>query len=67
MDEQREVMNIQQAADYLGVSVDALYGYVGKKVVPAFKLGNRWKFHRKTLDKWIENISKHNSDQIKRK
>ncbi len=50
----REVMNIRQASQYLGVSPDTLYKYVSGKVVPAFKLGNRWKFKKSILDNWME-------------
>src|SRR2546430_6674838 len=44
MADSREVMNIRQASQYLGVSPDTLYKYVGEQKIPAFKLGNRWRF-----------------------
>ena len=43
MADSREVMNIRQASQYLGVSPDTLYKYVGEQRIPAFKLGNRWR------------------------
>ena len=49
----REVMNVRQASQYLGVSADTLYAYVSTKQIPAFKLGNRWKFKKTTLDRWM--------------
>ena len=49
----REVMNIRQASQYLGVSPDTLYKYVTEEKIPAFKLGNRWKFKKTTLDRWM--------------
>src|SRR5258708_39635816 len=48
--EQREVMDIRQAADYLGISPDTLYKYASEGFVPAFKLGNRWRFQRSRLN-----------------
>ncbi len=39
-------MNIRQASQYLGVSPDTLYKYVGEQKIPAFKLGNRCRFKR---------------------
>ena len=54
MVESREVMNIRQASHYLGVSPDTLYRYVCGGEVPAFKLGNRWKFKKTILDRWME-------------
>ena len=46
MAESREVMNIRQASQYLGVSPDTLYKYVNEQKIPAFKLGNRWRFKK---------------------
>jgi excisionase family DNA binding protein len=54
MMESREVMNIKEASDYLGVSPDTLYRYIYEDRIPAFKLGNRWKFKKTVLDRWIE-------------
>jgi excisionase family DNA binding protein len=52
-----EVMNIRQASEYLGVSPDTLYKYVSEDKIPAFKLGNRWKFKKTLLDRWMESKS----------
>jgi excisionase family DNA binding protein len=49
----REVMDIRQAAEYLGISGDTLYRYASEGFVPAFKLGNRWRFKRSLLDAWM--------------
>jgi excisionase family DNA binding protein len=52
--EAREVMSLRQASMYLGVSADTMYRYVSEGVVPAFKLGNRWKLRKSVLDRWME-------------
>ncbi len=57
MNEAREVMNLREASDYLGVSPDALYKYLAEGRIPAFKLGNRWKFKKSRLDAWMEQQS----------
>jgi excisionase family DNA binding protein len=57
MADSREVMNIRQASQYLGVSPDTLYKYVGEQKIPAFKLGNRWRFKKSKLDQWMEEKS----------
>ena len=54
MAEAREVMNIRQASQYLGISRDTLYRYISEGLIPAFKLGNRWKFRKTILDRWME-------------
>ena len=38
--ELREVMDIKEAAEYLGVSHDTMYHYASSAFIPAFKLGN---------------------------
>jgi len=57
MTEFREVMDIRSASDYLGVSRETLYKYVCEERIPAFKLGNRWKFKKTVLDRWMEKQS----------
>jgi excisionase family DNA binding protein len=54
----REVMSIRQAAEYLGISPDTLYKYVREQIVPAFKIGSRWRFKKSTLDRWMEEKSR---------
>ena len=49
----REVMDIRQASDYLGISGDTLYRYASEGFIPAFKLGNRWRFKRSLVDAWM--------------
>lgn len=53
----REVMDIRQASEYLGISGDTLYRYASEGFVPAFKLGNRWRFKRSLLDSWMDEKS----------
>jgi excisionase family DNA binding protein len=53
----REVMDIRQASDYLGISPDTLYKYASEGFVPAFKLGNRWRFKRSRMDEWMDRQS----------
>jgi len=55
--EVREVMDIRQASGYLGISPDTLYKYASEGFVPAFKLGNRWRFKRSRLDEWMDRQS----------
>jgi excisionase family DNA binding protein len=57
MADSREVMNIRQASQYLGVSPDTLYKYVNEQKIPAFKLGNRWRFKKTRLDQWMDEQS----------
>lgn len=53
----KEVMNIREASQYLGITPDTLYKYVYSDRIPAFKLGNRWRFKKTILDTWMERKS----------
>jgi len=67
MADSREVMNIRQASQYLGVSPDTLYKYVNEQKIPAFKLGNRWRFKKSKLDQWMEEQSMETEAKGKKK
>jgi len=54
MDSVKEVMTLREASQYLGISPDTLYKYLSEKSIPAFKLGNRWRFKKDSLDRWME-------------
>ena len=66
-DELREVMTVDQAAQYLGVSPDTLYKYLSEGRVPAFKLGNRWRLKKTTLDRWMERQSQTRDGRLARR
>ena len=55
--ELKEVMTLREASQYLGISPDTLYKYLGERSIPAFKLGNRWRFKKDVLDRWMEKKS----------
>ncbi len=57
MAETREVMDIREASHYLRVSRETLYKYIYEDRIPAFKLGNRWRFKKTVLDRWMEKES----------
>lgn len=67
MVEPREVMDIREASQYLGVSRETLYKYVYADRIPAFKLGNRWKFKKTVLDRWMERQSTQHEERARRK
>ena len=57
MERQKEVMTLREASHYLGISPESLYKYLNADRIPAFKLGNRWRFKKDLLDRWMEQKS----------
>jgi excisionase family DNA binding protein len=62
METLKEVMTLREASQYLGISPDTLYKYLSEAKIPAFKLGNRWRFKKDLLDRWMEKKSERVSD-----
>ena len=64
MERLKEVMTLREASQYLGISPDTLYKYLSadRNRIPAFKLGNRWRFKKDLLDRWMESKSERGTD-----
>ena len=59
MGQHKDVMTLREASAYLGISPDTLYKYLNERRIPAFKLGNRWRFKKDLLDRWMDKVSEH--------
>jgi excisionase family DNA binding protein len=46
-------LSVEEIAQYLGVSRDTIYSWVGKKDIPAHKVGRLWKFKTDEIDAWV--------------
>ncbi len=51
--DQRDILNIEQAAALLGVSVKTFHKVLHSERVPARKIGREWKFSRQALIDWV--------------
>lgn len=49
----REILNIEEAANLLGVSVKTFNKVLHSQSMPARKIGREWKFSRRALIDWI--------------
>ena len=53
IESQREVLNIEEAAELLGVSVKTFNKVLHSENIPGRKIGREWKFSRRALIDWI--------------
>lgn len=53
----RRLLNIQEVAEYTGLSPHTLYTMVSQRRIPFVKLGRLTKFDRYELDRWITSQS----------
>lgn len=51
------LLNIREAARYLGISHHTLYKLLERREVPAAKIGGSWRFNRTTLDEFVASQS----------
>ena len=50
---QENLLTADQLANYLKVDKFTIYRLVSQKKIPAFKVGNQWRFKRKMIDDWL--------------
>jgi excisionase family DNA binding protein len=50
---EKQTIDVNEAATYLGISKDLIYILVRKKEIPHFRIGQRILFRKITLDSWI--------------
>lgn len=53
-----DILTIREVADYLKVTERTLYRLVQEGKLPAFKVGNSWRFRREDLERWISEQSR---------
>jgi excisionase family DNA binding protein len=51
---QDEFMTTKEVAQYLRVDQYTIYRLVSQKKIPAFKIGNQWRFKRSVLERWLK-------------
>lgn len=50
---QENLLTTDQVARYLKVDKFTIYRLVTQKKIPAFKVGNQWRFKRAIIDAWL--------------
>jgi excisionase family DNA binding protein len=48
-----QVLTLEEAAQYLKVAKPTLYRLLEDGKIPAFKVGNQWRFTRELIDTWL--------------
>jgi len=50
---QENLLTTDQVARYLTVDKFTIYRLVTQKKIPAFKVGNQWRFKKSMLEEWL--------------
>ncbi|MBA3052340.1 MAG: hypothetical protein CVU78_04015 [Elusimicrobia bacterium HGW-Elusimicrobia-2] len=51
---QKEIMNVSELAEYIGVSGSKIYKLIRDKKIPASKIGRQYKFSKQVIDSWLK-------------
>lgn len=54
---EKRYLTIKDVAEQLGLHKTTIYRLVKKGELPAFKVGNQWRFDKNILEEWISNES----------
>ena len=53
-EEVKEILSAEELAEYLGFSKNWVYRKAEAGELPGVKLGNKWRFKRSVIDRWLE-------------
>jgi excisionase family DNA binding protein len=52
--EVKEVMDIKDLADYLGIGKSKIYGLIRQRKIPASRIGRQYRFSKEVIDSWLK-------------
>ena len=48
-----QLLTLEQVAEYLNVDKFTVYRLLSAKQLPAFKVGNQWRFKKRMIESWL--------------
>lgn len=52
-------LSAAEIADYLVIKRETVYKWIGTRNIPAYKIGNIWKFRKKEVLEWVNTTGLH--------
>ena len=52
--EQQTIMTVREVAKYLRMHEMTIYRMARQGEIPAYKVGNRWRFNRERIEEWLD-------------
>ena len=52
-----ELMTLEEVANYLRVTKKTIHRLLGRRVIPAMKVGHQWRFDRASIEVWLRQNS----------
>lgn len=57
----QDILSVDEACSYLKLAKPTLYKFARSGQIPATKFGSVWRFHRASLDRWIQERVEHDT------
>ncbi|RMF92161.1 MAG: DNA-binding protein [Candidatus Schekmanbacteria bacterium] len=48
-----DILTLKEVAEYMRVNTATIYRLVRTGKIPAFRVGNRWRFRKTSIDEWL--------------
>ncbi len=61
------VMTLEEVARYLRINKSTVYRMARDGTLPAWKLGNVWRFKKETIESWIASIQRAQQQKLRRR
>ncbi|RKY31129.1 MAG: DNA-binding protein [Candidatus Omnitrophota bacterium] len=65
MFKEKEIMTTKEVAEYLHIHPLTVNRYAREGKIPAFRIGTDWRFHKKHIERWIQEKSGYNFSSTK--
>lgn len=50
----KQVMDIKELSEYLGIGKSTIYNLIRQKKIPASKIGKQYRFSKEIVDSWLK-------------
>lgn len=50
----KQVMDIQELSEYLGIGKSKIYSLIRQKKIPASRIGRQYRFSKDVIDAWLK-------------
>jgi len=61
------VMTLDEVARYLRINKSTVYRLARDGTLPAWKLGNVWRFKKEAIERWIANTQRAQQQKVRRR
>ena len=67
MNSNESLWNVDDVGKYLNISRDTVYRWIGKKQMPAMRIGKKWLFRKNEIDVWLNNMDRLQKETVEAK